>query len=276
MTQTDTASRARAHPPRGENFPLVGLFAPSEKARAIKAFYAFARTADDVADRADLSPQAKLDRLADMEWGLEGGPDRTGRTLRNAVGEGPGLQAARDLLGAFRQDAKGKVYADLDDLRAYCRMSADPVGRFLLSLYEEAQTTHDPSDALCTALQILNHLQDIREDAATLDRVYLPADWMAEAGVARADLTAAGSTPALRRVIDRALDECDGLLRRAAPLPGLIRARSLRGQATATLHLAGTLARRLRRGDPLARRIAPTRFDFARAALRGAGAAARP
>ena len=87
-----------------------------------------------------------------------------------------------DLLVAFRRDATKRRYASWDELYDYCRYSAMPVGRHVLDLHGEDAATHAPSDALCTSLQVLNHLQDCAKDLAALDRCYLPEDWLAEAG----------------------------------------------------------------------------------------------
>jgi phytoene/squalene synthetase len=173
------------------------------------------------------------------------------------------------LLPAFRRDAGGTCCADWADLMGYCDHSARPVGRFMLAVHGEGPEAEAPSDALCAALQVLNHLQDIAADRRDLGRRYLPGDWMEEAGATDRDLTAARCSPGLRRVIDRTLDGCDALLDRAGPLPHRIASRGLRAQAAATLWLARRLAARLRRGDPLARRVAPSRADFLRAGVAG-------
>ena len=174
---------------------------------------------------------------------------------------------------AFRRDAVGTVCTGWDDLMAYSRASAGSVGDFLLALHGETRAAGPPSEALCAALQVLNHLQDMGDDHRLLGRCYLPGDWMAAGGVRQEDLERATLTPALARVVARTLDGVDELLARAAPLPERIAARGLRMQAAATLFLARRLAARLRRSDPLAGRVAPTRLDFARAGLAGLRAA---
>ncbi len=252
---------ARTH--RSENFPVAArLLWRGERGRVL-AFYAFARAADDVADDPDMAPSRKLARLDGFEAALdgrEGAPE--GAALRAALGpEAPGLEHARALLGAFRQDARGARYETWADLRAYCAMSADPVGRFLLSLRAEGAEAAAPSDALCTALQVLNHLQDLRADREGLGRVYLPAAWLREAGVGPRALSADALSPGARVAVDRALDACDALLDEAAPLPGAIAHRGLRVQAAATHALARRLSARLRMRDPLAGRVAPSRAD---------------
>ncbi len=261
----------------GENFPVASRLLPMAIRGKVVAFYNFARAADDAADDAAAPPEARLARLDALERGLvrgEGAPE--GAALHRSLAGMPAARAAAlDLLPAFRRDARGIACADWDDLMGYCAHSAAPVGRFLLIVNDAAHgDAQGPSDALCAALQVLNHLQDMGDDWTSLGRRYLPGDWMAETGARDADLAGAASTPALARVRARTLDACDALLAEAAPLPGRIGARGLRMQAAATLWLARRLALRLRRGDPLAGRVALGRADFARGALAGLRAAA--
>ncbi len=273
---TDLAT-ARAH----ENFPVGSLLIRRDLRTAVLAFYAVARGADDVADDPDLPADDKVARLDGVEAGLLGRPDGApeGLALRDALsqaGRPGGLGQARRLLDAFRFDARGGVIATWDDLLAYCDDSADPVGRFLLDLHGEGPEGVPASDALCTALQVLNHLQDIKADHLLLGRRYLPGDWMDDEGAGPDDLAAPALTPALARVVHRALDACDALLAEAAALPRLLLSRRLSGEAAAILRLARTLAAHLRRGDPLAARVAPSRVDFAWAGLLGAWTALAP
>ncbi|HLJ64510.1 MAG TPA: squalene/phytoene synthase family protein, partial [Stellaceae bacterium] len=133
----------------------------------------------------------------------------------------------------------------------------------------EARTTWPASDALCSALQVLNHLQDCVADYRALDRVYLP-ERMLEASGARIDELAAGaSSPAMRRLLDHLLDGTDALILGARSLPKQVAARGLARECGVIVSLAEYLARRLRRGDPLARRVKLTPIDFARALLKG-------
>ena len=104
------------------------------------------------------------------------------KNLREVPDTVPEYDEARRMLSAFRQDATQRCYADWADLEAYCARSADPVGRMLLRLHGEDAGANRASDALCTALQILNHLQDLVPDRDRMDRIYLPAPWMELAG----------------------------------------------------------------------------------------------
>lgn len=278
-TMTTSSETALDQAAQRENFPVASrLLAPRARARVV-AFYRYARLGDDIADDPDLSTPHKLDGLQTLEDGLDGElDDNAGAALRKVLNDGSSgdaqaLEAARHLLAAFRRDSCGISCTDWTDLMSYCDASAVPVGRFLLAVHGEDASSHGPSDALCAALQVLNHLQDLSEDKARLDRRYLPGDWMGDAGAAESDLTAAALSPTLRAVVQRTLDATDELIVRAGPLPSRIKARGLRAQAAATLALARRLAQRLRTGDPLAHRVALTKLDFARAALTGLWAA---
>jgi phytoene/squalene synthetase len=138
-----------------------------------------------------------------------------------------------------------------------------PVGRHVLALHGEGPGCLPASDALCAVLQVLNHLQDLARDLRQLDRCYLPLDWLGEAGATVEDVRAPAATPGLRRVIDRLLDECDRLNAQAAALPGAVRDRRLRLETAVIAALSRRLARRLRRGDPLATRVKLRRTDVA-------------
>src|SRR6202040_4236310 len=128
-------------------------------------------------------------------------------------------QHCHDVLRAFTLDATKLRYRDWDDLMGYCRYSASPVGRQLLDLHGESRDTWPASDALCSALQVLNHLQDCAEDYRLLDRVYLPLTDLAAAGTGVAALAAGASSPALRRVLDGLLGRTAALVDQARGLP---------------------------------------------------------
>lgn len=275
MTEIETPSGKNAG---DENFPVGSfLIAPSLRPH-VAAFYAFARAADDIADNPALDPADKIARLDRMGAALTGdGADdpalaKAAAVAASAAATGVPVRHAADLLRAFRQDAVKHRYDSWDDLMGYCALSAAPVGRFLLDLHSEDPALWRRSDPLCAALQVLNHLQDLVDDRRALDRVYLPGDWLAEAGASVEDLDAAAASPALRRVIDRCLDGCDALLAEAGPLPAGLRSRRLAMESAVILRLARRLSARLRRGDPVARRVGLSKFDFLCCGLRGATA----
>lgn len=254
-----------------ENFPVGSFLLAPHLRRHVHAYYDFVRAADDVSDSPTLSPDEKIRRLDAMEAALLGRPGARSTSagpLRATFAE-TGLPAtlATDLLVAFRRDARTTRTADWAALLDYCRHSANPVGRFLLALHGESAATHAPSDALCTSLQILNHLQDCAEDLRALDRSYLPADMLAAEGIDAAAVSAPHASAALRRVFDRILDRVDALNAEAATLPALVRDRRMRLEAAVIVGLARRLTRRLRREDPVAGRVKLGRDDVAAAAV---------
>jgi squalene synthase HpnC len=279
--QTHPAAEALETPSgkgRGdENFPVGSFLIRKDLRPHVHAFYRFARNADDIADSPILSADDKvrrLDRMGEILDGASGGaagddsPSAT--AMRRSLAQtGTTAQHCHDVLRAFRLDATKLRYRDWDDLMEYCRYSASPVGRQLLDLHGESRDTWPASDALCSALQVLNHLQDCADDYRNLDRVYLPLDVMGEADIAVEALTGPASSPGLRRVLDQLLDNTDRLIDTATRLPGGVAARGLRWESATIVDLARRLSRRLRRGDPLEARVALSKGDFAAALVTG-------
>ncbi|HMD63225.1 MAG TPA: squalene synthase HpnC [Stellaceae bacterium] len=250
----------------GENFP-VGSFLIRRGLRAhVHAFYRFARNADDIADNPALTADekiARLDRMAAILDGASGDDSPAASAMRESLlVTGMTPQHCHDVLHAFRLDAIKLRYRDWDDLMGYCRYSASPVGRQLLDLHGETRATWSPSDALCSALQVLNHLQDCVDDYRRLDRVYLPLEDLAGEGIGVEALAAGESSPALRRVLDGLLDRTAALIDQARGLPPLVASRGLRWESAVIVDLARRLLRRLRRGDPVATRVALRKSDF--------------
>ena len=167
-----------------------------------------------------------------------------------------------DLLDAFRQDAAKRRYADWDEVIAYCMRSAAPVGRYLMDLHGEDRALRPAADALCNALQLLNHLQDCGEDYREMDRVYIPEPWLEAEGLGVEALAAAASPPGLRRVLDRMLDGVDGLLDESAPLAGAMKSRRLAMETAAIQAIAVKLAAELRRRDPLKAKVKLGRMAY--------------
>jgi farnesyl-diphosphate farnesyltransferase len=249
-----------------ENFP-VGVLVGRRLRRHVHAFYDFARNADDIADHAVLDPDDKVWRLDVMEavlTGHAGTGSPSAIRLRASLQEtGVTGRHSRDLLVAFRRDARNARCRNWDDLHDYCRYSAMPVGRHVLDLHGEDRATWAASDALCTSLQVLNHLQDCAVDLARMDRLYLPLDWLEENGASATDLARLAATPGMRRVFDALLAKCEELNRAARALPRGVKDRRLRLETAVIVGLAHRLAARLRRGDPIARRVRLTKTDAA-------------
>lgn len=254
-----------------ENFPVGSLLIRRDLRAHVHAFYAFARNADDIADSTTLPAEERLARLDVMQAVLLGQRESgapSALRLRASLDEtGVTPLHATELLVAFKRDVTKLRYASWDELYDYCRYSAMPVGRHVLDLHGEDHATWAPSDALCTTLQILNHLQDCAQDLAALDRCYLPLDLLAAHGAAVADLREPRETPGLRAVFDALLDRADRLNAAAIELPRRTRSRRLRLETAVIVGLARRLARRLRCGDPLAARVKLTKTDAAASVL---------
>jgi len=264
--------------PQDENFPVASLLLSRDLRGPVLAFYRYVRQADDVADAPDLAAPEKLRRLDALEAALVAGdPAEPAAAALAAVGQKhpAGPEQARLMLGAFRQDATKRRYADWDEVVAYCERSANPVGRFLLALHDEAAAARAPADALCTALQILNHLQDLVPDRERLDRVYLPVPWMAQAG-GEERFFAPDPSPGRRAVLDAALDRVDAMVDEADALVPRLGSRRLAAQSGVTVALARRLAAKLRAADPVLQRVALKPGDFARGFAQGVLRSARP
>jgi len=260
---------------RDENFPVGSWLLPPRLRPHVAVFYELARATDDIADNPNLAPDDKIRRLEAFEQAVRGaGADdpalAKGHRMRASLAEtGVAARHICDLIAAFKQDATKLRYADWDDLMGYCNLSAAPVGRYLLDLHGEAAAGYAASDPLCNALQVLNHLQDLKDDYVNLDRVYLPQDWMRAHGAVVEDLAREESTAGVRAVIDRCLDGCEALMRGARTLPGRLRDRRLAMESAVIVRLADRLIAILRAGDPIAGRVALTKPDFLGCGIRG-------
>ena len=184
-----------------ENFPVGSRLLPARLRPHVAAFYAYARAIDDIADNPELAPADKVERLDGFARAVSGAEStdpayRKAHDVRRSLAEtGVTHRHCVDLTRAFKQDATKLRYDDWDDLIGYCNFSAAPVGRYLVDLHGESREAYPASDALCNALQVLNHLQDCGDDYRALNRVYLPQDWMAEAGVGVEVLAASAPRP---------------------------------------------------------------------------------
>ncbi|MDD9878106.1 MAG: squalene synthase HpnC [Magnetovibrio sp.] len=263
-----------------ENFPVGSWLLPARLRPHIARFYRFARAIDDIADNPELDAQVKIERLQGFEDAILGHGDAgdafaTAHRMRESLAEtGVPAQHCRDLIAAFKQDAVKTRYDDWDDLMGYCILSAAPVGRYLLDLHGGSRHGYGPSDALCNALQVINHLQDCQDDYRTLDRVYLPGNWMAAAGMTVGELDAPRSSAAVRRVVDQCLDATETLMVEARRLPGGLRSRRLAMESAAIIAIAERLIALLRRRDPLGYRVELGKAGYLWQCVRGAVPAA--
>jgi squalene synthase HpnD/squalene synthase HpnC len=278
MTDATALRSGKSH--RDENFPVASRLIEKRHRGVILAFYEFVRTADDIADHPKLSAADKLAALDRLEASLRGqGDDEpVGVSLRTALAtRGLDAQHALDLLTAFRRDVTQSRYRDWDELIDYCRYSAMPVGRFVLDVHGESRDAWPASDAICAALQIINHLQDCAKDYRQLDRVYLPLEALAAAGTGVEALGDTKASPALRQCLSVLTGRTDELLRSGAHLPRLVTDARLALEIGAIVRLAARLTRLLRMRDPLSEPVHLAAGGMAAWSLLGAleGAAQR-
>jgi hydroxysqualene synthase len=243
---------------RDENFPVASWLIHPRYRRPILAFYNFVRTADDIADHATLPPERKLALLDRLEAGLLGGngDDAAAGALRAALAErNLSPKHAQDLVAAFRLDVTKLRYRDWDDLIGYCSLSAMPVGRFVCDVHGENRHVWPANDALCAALQIINHLQDCRSDYLNLDRVYIPQDALAAAGAAVEQFGAAQASPALLRCLHGVAARTEGLLGESDVFADSIEDTRLGVEVAVINTLAHQLTRLLMLRDPLSETV---------------------
>lgn len=226
-----------------ENFPVVLKALPARPRAHLLAIYGFARLVDDIGD------EYEGDRLAALDWIQEElHRARTGDATHPVMVQLQPLLSDLDvddepflaLIEANRIDQRKHRYQTQAELAEYCKLSANPVGRLVLAVFGAATPERIAlSDAVCTGLQLVEHLQDIREDYAEKGRIYFPADEMARFGVDEGDLAKSRASEALRRLVAHQCDSARGLLNRGEPLVA-----SLRGWAKVTVagYAAGGMA----------------------------------
>lgn len=208
-----------------ENFPVASFLLPRRLVPAVEAIYAFARSADDIADEGDAAPDerlAQLARYADLlrciEHNEPTGDPMFERLAAAIAAHGLPLQSFHDLLSAFSQDVVTTRYLTYQELRAYCARSANPVGLLMLTLYGQADARSvAQSDAICTALQLINFWQDVAID---LDkgRIYLPLEDLARFGVTEQAIASGSANDAWRALMAFEVARARALMLAGAPL----------------------------------------------------------
>ena len=273
---TDSAALRSGKGSHDENFPVASHLIAARHRPAILAFYEFVRVADDIADHPSLASEEKLARLDRLEASLLGanGDEPQGVQLRSVLAERKLSPVhAQHLLRAFRQDVTKLRYSDWDDLIEYCRYSAMPVGRYVLDVHGESQATWPANDALCAALQIINHLQDCAKDYRELDRVYIPLDALAANGIGVEALAAPKASPALRRCIAGLAKRTGALLDESRPFASMINDARLAMEVAAIQSLAERLIGVLLTRDPLSERVHLSKSQMLMTGLSGAALA---
>jgi hydroxysqualene synthase len=251
---------------KNENFPVASFLIAPRNRPPVLAFYNFVRAADDVADHASAPAEEKLHLLEQMRASLEGQGDAVpeGVRLREILKERTLSPVhALDLLEAFRRDCTKLRYQGWDDLIDYCRYSAMPVGRFVLDVHGESQSLWPANDALCAALQVINHLQDCAKDYRELNRVYIPEPMLAAAGITVAALGEDKANPALAGVISALARKNSELLEISRPFARGIRDGRLALEVDLIQTLADDLNTMLIHRDPLSQPVHHSKLDMA-------------
>ena len=198
-----------------ENFPVASLLLPAPLRAPVAVIYRFARTADDFADEGNDPPAVRLKNLQDIRRQIDG-PSPVAELIRD---RGLPPQLFHDLVDAFSQDVTKKSYANFAEVLDYCRRSANPVGRLLLHLFKRTSETElRQSDAICSALQLVNFWQDVEADWRKDRRVYLPREDMARFGVTEKHLLQQSADDAWRRLMAFQVDRAEALMLEGAPL----------------------------------------------------------
>ncbi|MDH5184316.1 MAG: squalene synthase HpnC [Gammaproteobacteria bacterium] len=209
-----------------ENFPVASLILPRRIRRAVTVIYAFARTADDLADEGEMTPEQRIEALNAYEQKLaacikgELVDDPVFIALHDVIGEFQlSTELFYDLLSAFRQDITQTRYDNFGELMDYCRRSANPVGRLLLELYGVATPKNNAySDGICSALQLINFLQDIRQDYEENNRIYLPQADMQKFNVSELQIKAHLSDAGIKQLLTFQVERARKILKAGAPL----------------------------------------------------------
>ncbi len=215
-----------------ENFPVASVLLPRRLRRPVKIIYHFARQADDFADEGDLPSAERLAKLDEFRSELRRIAARETphtalfRDVADIVTEFQlPLQLFHDLLDAFSQDVVKKRYANFEEVLDYCRRSANPVGRLLLHLYQDATPQNLVySDAICTSLQLINFWQDVQKDYA-IARIYLPLDEMAKYGVTEECLAQGRVDAAWQELMKFQCDRAHAMMMSGAPLGSILTGR---------------------------------------------------
>lgn len=257
----------------GENFPVALRLLPARRREHLHAVYGYARTVDELGDSYAGDRVAALRRFREETASIWRGATPLAPVLRRLAATvhacGLSEQPFLDLIEANLRDQQVRRYATFEDLVGYCRLSADPVGRIVLELFDSSTPERVAlSDRVCTGLQLVEHLQDIAEDRRS-GRIYLPQDSLRRYGVREEDLDAASASAALRRCVLAEVDRAEEWLRAGSPLVG-----RLSGWARVAVAgfvaggLATVAALRASGGDVLACEVRPSKPRTAGVALR--------
>ena len=252
-----------------ENFPVASFLMTKKIRSIVRVFYFFARMADDIADHQKLSSNQKKNILLFFDNAISKSKKTNNKVLDKMIArfkELPsGKKYSRNLLKAFMMDASNKKYKNWNDLLYYCKFSANPVGRFVIDAVNERKNIekiYEASDSLCTALQIINHIQDCKKDFRQLNRVYIPDSFFKKYSLDKKTLKKSKSIENFERLKIEIVDNVLVSLRKTKLGLREIQSWRLRKETLIILNIAKRLCNLLKINDPLEKQIKLSRIDF--------------
>ena len=252
-----------------ENFPVASFLMTKKIRSIVRVFYFFARMADDIADHQKLSSNQKKKILLFFDNAISKSKKTNNKILDKMIAKfkelPSGKKYSRNLLKAFMMDASNKKYKNWNDLLYYCKFSANPVGRFVIDAVNERKNIekiYEASDSLCTALQIINHIQDCKKDFKELNRVYIPESFFKKYSVDKKILRKSKSIENFERLKIEIVDNVLVSLRKTKLGLREIQSWRLRKETLIILNIAKRLCNLLKINDPLEKQIKLSRIDF--------------
>ena len=252
-----------------ENFPVASFLMTKKIRSIVRVFYFFARMADDIADHQKLSSNQKKKILFFFDNAISKSKKTNNKILDKMIAKfkelPSGKKYSRNLLKAFMMDASNKKYKNWNDLLYYCKFSANPVGRFVIDAVNERKNIekiYEASDSLCTALQIINHIQDCKKDFKELNRVYIPESFFKKYSVDKKILRKNKSIENFERLKIEIVDNVLVSLRKTKLGLREIQSWRLRKETLIILNIAKRLCNLLKINDPLEKQIKLSRIDF--------------
>ena len=257
-----------------ENFPVASFMINKKLKEFIRHFYFFARTSDDIADHEKLRPKEKLKILSYFDKCLKEKKKTDISVLNKLIITFSCHEFAqvysRQLLVAFKLDAKKKRYKNWSELINYCKYSANPVGRYFINLtYHEKKKKinnrniiFQGADNLCTALQIINHLQDCQKDYIYLNRVYLPMSYFNKYSIKVEILKRSKNSSKFNDLKKLVIDRVEKLLDDSKKGIDLIEVGRLKKETLIILYIAKRLCFLLKKNNPLEKKIKLSRIDL--------------
>ncbi len=252
-----------------ENFPVASFLMTKKIRSIVRVFYFFARMADDIADHQKLSSNQKKNILLFFDNAISKSKKTNNKVLDKMIAKfkelPSGKEYSRNLLKAFMMDASNKRYNNWRDLLYYCKFSANPVGRFVIDAVNERKNVekiYEASDSLCTALQIINHIQDCKKDFKELNRVYIPESFFKKYSLDKKTLRKSKSEENFERLKIEIIDNVLTSLRKTKLGLREIQSWRLRKETLIILNIAKRLCNLLKIKDPLEKQIKLSRIDF--------------